>query len=215
MKVLSQPNSNSHIAAAIVAVLLFISSGINAEDIIGPMEATDLLIDPWVPPDTESEGFYPLDTIVGKTITFSWTDTDGLQDVWIHPTGDCNPEGSIFVGPETSGATTANYTFTETDGSIVGTNVFFTSQIDNHCSEGQQISIRIFSTQQDFEVVQSGGVASPGSDGQVTADGDGAGEEGPEDSSAGTLSFKSTSDVVYLTVALMGASIGLLNKVMD
>jgi hypothetical protein len=50
------------------ATVLCISG--NAQ-IIGPMEASDLTVENWVPPASESdEGFFPLDTIVGKTITF-------------------------------------------------------------------------------------------------------------------------------------------------
>jgi hypothetical protein len=204
-----------HLAAA-TALVLFISTSSSAQDIIGPIEANDLVVESWVPPSTESdEGFFPLDTVVGKMITFMWTEADGPQDVWIHPTGDCTTEGSIFVGPTTSGDTKATYTFMESDGSMIGNNVFFTSQIDNHCSDGQQISIRIFSTQQDFEVVQSGGVAAPGTDGQVTPDEDEAGEEeGAADTSGVKQSFKSTNHALYLPVFIMVAAIGFVHKVM-
>ena len=104
-----------------------------------------------------------------------------------------DPEGSVLVGPTTSGDTTASYTFQTDDGSTGGNNVLFVNQASGDpCANENQIQIRVFSTQQDFEVVQSGlvsggsGLGTDTNGGDITTDG---GEEDgttPPTTSGGT-----------------------------
>jgi hypothetical protein len=138
-------------------------------EIISPTMGGDLTIEDW----GEIEMF-PQDTIVGKTVTFEIV---GQNDVWLYPTMSCDDsEGGIFVGPTTPGDTTASYTFETDDGSQVGNNVLFVNQASGDpCANENQIQIRVFSTQADFEVVQSGladggSGLGPDTNGNITAD---------------------------------------------
>ena len=70
---------------------------------------------------------------VGDTISFTWASG---HNVYIHPTGTCDPEGAILVG-ETSPAT---YTFTADD---VDENLFFVCAVSGHCDAGQTISVAV------------------------------------------------------------------------
>ena len=70
---------------------------------------------------------------VGDTITFTWASG---HNVYIHPTGTCDPEGAILVG-ETSPAT---YTFTADN---VDEDLFFVCAISGHCDAGQTITVSV------------------------------------------------------------------------
>jgi len=75
---------------------------------------------------------------VGDTITFNWSFT---HNVYIHPSGTCNENGSrILQGGISSGAT---YTFTEAD---AGTEVVFACQIFGHCNAGQLLKVIVSSS---------------------------------------------------------------------
>eukprot|EP00548_Thalassiothrix_antarctica_P011827 CAMPEP_0194158942 /NCGR_PEP_ID=MMETSP0152-20130528/77558_1 /TAXON_ID=1049557 /ORGANISM="Thalassiothrix antarctica, Strain L6-D1" /LENGTH=533 /DNA_ID=CAMNT_0038868459 /DNA_START=113 /DNA_END=1711 /DNA_ORIENTATION=+ len=75
---------------------------------------------------------------VGDTITFNWT---FVHNVYIHPSGTCDENGSrILQGGISSGAT---YTFTEAD---AGTEVVFACQIFGHCNAGQLLKVIVSSS---------------------------------------------------------------------
>jgi len=70
---------------------------------------------------------------VGDTMIFRWA--QGVHNVYIHPTMDCNLDGRIVVG-STPGT---EYTFVEADGSPEGTDMFFSCDIGDgaHCRAGE------------------------------------------------------------------------------
>merc|ERR1719410_2200677 len=72
---------------------------------------------------------------------FRWA--QGVHNVYIHPTMDCNLDGRIVVG-STPGT---EYTFVEADGSPEGTDMFFSCDIGDgaHCRAGQWLIAKVFS----------------------------------------------------------------------
>ena len=71
----------------------------------------------------------------GDLVTFSY---DEFSDVWIHPSGDCTLDGSIYVGP--IGPATVTYIFTEAD---AGKTITFTSSVSDNCFQGQIINFNV------------------------------------------------------------------------
>ncbi|KAL3941530.1 MAG: hypothetical protein SGBAC_004114, partial [Bacillariaceae sp.] len=76
-----------------------------------------------------------IDAFPGDSVTFKY---DEFSDVWIHPSGDCTQDGSIFVGP--IGPATVSYRFTEADAGKV---ITFTSSVSDNCLQGQIINITV------------------------------------------------------------------------
>jgi plastocyanin len=68
---------------------------------------------------------------VGDSIVFKWNTG---HNVYIHPAMSCALDGAIFVGDTSP----TEYTFTDADGSIEGTDMFFGCDIGNgaHCRAG-------------------------------------------------------------------------------
>jgi len=87
---------------------------------------------------------------VGDTITFEW---DAGHNVYIHPTMDCNLDGVIYVGDTSP----TSYTFTEADGSVDGTDIFFACDKSSggHCKAGQNLIATVFSKGPKFDVKQA------------------------------------------------------------
>ena len=76
-----------------------------------------------------------IDAKPGDLVTFTY---DEFSDLWIHPSGDCTQDGSIFVGP--IGPATVTYRFTQED---AGKNITFTSSVSDNCQRGQIISFTV------------------------------------------------------------------------
>ncbi len=76
--------------------------------------------------------YQPETAKVGDTITFNWS---GSHDVYIHPSGTCDEDGSIVVGMNTG----STFTFKEDD---VG-DVTFACQVSSHCDAGQIVTYTV------------------------------------------------------------------------
>jgi len=76
-----------------------------------------------------------IEAFPGDSVTFTY---DEFSDVWIHPSGSCDQNGSMFVGP--IGPATSSYRFTEED---AGKTITFTSSVSDNCLQGQLINFII------------------------------------------------------------------------
>ncbi|CAJ1945124.1 unnamed protein product [Cylindrotheca closterium] len=76
-----------------------------------------------------------VEAVPGDSVTFTY---DEFSDVWIHPSGDCSLDGSIFVGPV--GPASVTYRFTEED---AGKTITFTSSVSDNCAQGQIINFEV------------------------------------------------------------------------
>jgi hypothetical protein len=81
----------------------------------------------------EEDQLPPQELVLGDSIIFVW---NGVSNVYIHPSGNCSEEGSIFVGNE-SGTV---YTFESTNNPK---NITFASQIGAHCEKGQILQVAV------------------------------------------------------------------------
>jgi hypothetical protein len=81
----------------------------------------------------EEDQLPPQEVVLGDSIIFIW---NGVSNVYIHPSGNCSEEGSIFVGNE-SGTV---YTFESTNNAK---NITFASQIGFHCEKGQILQVLV------------------------------------------------------------------------
>ena len=59
-----------------------------------------------------------------------------INDVHIHPTGDCEEDGSILVGYQSG----AIYTFAAED---AGKELFFANDVGRRCEDGQNIKVAV------------------------------------------------------------------------
>jgi len=100
-------------------------------------QAKNIAIDGWQLPYT---GPTAVEANVGDTITFQW---GAGHNVYIHPTMDCNLEGAILVGTTSP----TEYTFTADDGSVEGTEMYFSCDIGDgaHCKAGQNLIATVYS----------------------------------------------------------------------
>ena len=82
-------------------------------------------------------GIKEVQASVGDTIVFRWA--QGMHNVFIHPTMNCDLEGVIFVGSQPG----SEYTFTAEDGSVEGNDMFFGCDIGAgaHCKAGEYYCI--------------------------------------------------------------------------
>jgi len=88
---------------------------------------------------------------VGDTITFIWTD-DEVQNVFIHPTNDCNQTGRIPVGNQSP----TTYIFTADDASPEGKEIYFVCDIGDRCEEnGMRMSVTVFPSPDDASLEQT------------------------------------------------------------
>ncbi|KAL3936303.1 MAG: hypothetical protein SGBAC_008352 [Bacillariaceae sp.] len=95
-----------------------------------------ILID-WFIPQNQDSFYADRQAAPGDIAVFNF-DPTGNSDVYIHPTGECERDGSILIAAKGSG--TGNYTFDE---SQINTTIFFTSQAASHCRLGQFININV------------------------------------------------------------------------
>jgi len=118
----------------LLSLLLVIAVVLQAAPIA---QAKNIDIASWQLPYT---GPTAVDANVGDTITFTW---GSGHNVYIHPTMDCNLEGAIKVGATSP----TEYTFTADDGSIEGTDMYFSCDIGDgaHCKAGQNLIATVYS----------------------------------------------------------------------
>jgi len=118
----------------LLSLLLVIAVALQAAPIA---QAKNIDIASWQLPYT---GPTAVDANVGDTITFTW---GSGHNVYIHPTMDCNLEGAIKVGATSP----TEYTFTADDGSIEGTDMYFSCDIGDgaHCKAGQNLIATVYS----------------------------------------------------------------------
>ena len=91
----------------------------------------------WFIPQNGDSYFPDIQASPGDVIVFNF-DPNGNSDVYIHPTGECDREGSILIAER--GAGTGSYTFMESE---LDTTIFFTSQAPSHCTLGQFINVNV------------------------------------------------------------------------
>jgi plastocyanin len=102
------------------------------------VQAKEIIVDNWTRPES-GEVFDPIEANVGDTIIFSWEDN---QNVFIHPSKNCDPTFSIFVGVSSPAA----YTFQSSDGSPEGKDHLFVSDVGSNCELGMQLLVKVFSS---------------------------------------------------------------------
>mmetsp|Transcript_16402 Transcript_16402/g.33816 ORF Transcript_16402/g.33816 Transcript_16402/m.33816 type:complete len:153 (-) Transcript_16402:78-536(-) len=96
----------------------------------------ELEVSNWITPPRSDVPYYPeFSADVGDTIVFTWNE-NLINDVHIHPTGDCVEDDAVLVGYQ-SGAT---YTFTTADG---GKELFFANDVGRRCEDGQNIKVLV------------------------------------------------------------------------
>jgi len=108
---------------------------------IANVYGADIEVSNWVP--TDGQEIPSMDAIVGDTITFKWS--EGIYDVFIHPSGNCEEDEAILVG-YTSGS---SYTFKEDDS---GKELFFACDVGQRCEAGQNMKVAVSSNSLDMEV---------------------------------------------------------------
>lgn len=98
----------------------------------------------WFIPNFDEEDAYPDRRVfVGDTVVFQW---DGDHNVYIHPTLDCEKDGSVFVGDGGvvggggGGMKNATYTFGNDD---IGKSVVFACDVQSHCRLGQIVRFMV------------------------------------------------------------------------
>jgi len=114
---------SSAIASVAFAVAIISTAGV----VPVLVTAETIVITDWVIP---YNGPQRIDAKVGDSIEFQWV---GFHNANIHPTNDCSQDGSLNIG----NASPASYTFTEDDGSPVGTEMFFACDVGQHCANGE------------------------------------------------------------------------------
>merc|ERR1712157_525440 len=102
-------------------------------------------INPWkIPP--QQRPYADMEATVGDTVEFVWK--PHFQNLYIHPSGNCDTEGRILLGDKESGF--GSHTFTADD-AAAGT-VTFTCDIEfgehdgfvgTHCTAGQIITFNV------------------------------------------------------------------------
>jgi len=91
----------------------------------------------WFIPQNEDSYYADRQASPGDVIVFNY-DPAGNIDVYIHPTGECDRDGSILIAAK--GAGTGSYTFAASE---INTTIFFTSQALKHCLLGQFINVHV------------------------------------------------------------------------
>jgi plastocyanin len=142
------------------------------------IQSKEIIVDYWARPES-GEAFDPIEASVGDTIIFSW---EGNQNVFIHPSKNCDPTFSIFVGISSPAA----YTFQSSDGSPEGKEHLFVSDIGSNCELGMQLPVKVFSSA------------------EVTSDGSGQPSTVP--SGSGSV----MSSVIYSNRAVLSSAVVML-----
>ena len=131
----SKPHSTNNNQSTMASSTTFLSTivlftaatlAFTATSVVAAAELIE--IDNWYLPYS---GPKEVEANVGDTIIFKWNTG---HNVYVHPTMDCGLDGQIFVGDKSP----TEYTFTDADGSLEGTNMFFACDIGNggHCRAG-------------------------------------------------------------------------------
>lgn len=109
-----------------------------AAAILDVAHAVEFFMPDWVIPQ-EIGTTYPAMTVnAGDSLTFSWD--FGTHDVWIYPSGTCDPTDGIQIGTVADNPTT--YTFTEDD---AGTTITFACDVGAHCNAGMIMDVVVLS----------------------------------------------------------------------
>mmetsp|Transcript_35139 Transcript_35139/g.41931 ORF Transcript_35139/g.41931 Transcript_35139/m.41931 type:complete len:186 (-) Transcript_35139:134-691(-) len=90
----------------------------------------------WFTPETPADVFPNETASVGDKISFEWTQ-ELPHNVLIHPSGDCNVTGAIFVGDVFD---ETEYVIKETD---AGKTLTFACDVEEHCSTGQIVHFMV------------------------------------------------------------------------
>jgi len=137
----------------------------------GAVASKTIVVTDWIIPYA---GPKQLDANVGDTIEFRWG--LGFHNANIHPTMDCSQDGSIEVGTN-GNKSPASYTFTEEDATENnnggpddnGTDIYFACDVGQHCNNGQNLIVTLFSTgvaeeeeEEEEEPIDSGLVGAGG-----------------------------------------------------
>jgi len=72
----------------------------------------------------------------GDAITFRWS--RGTHNVWIYPTGTCDPSGGVEIGSINDNPTT--YVFGE---NLAGSTVTFACEVGSHCDAGMLMNVTV------------------------------------------------------------------------
>jgi len=120
----SLSSSSTLLATAVITML---SNAAHAVEFFAP---------DWIIP-LEIGTRYPTVTVnTGDALTFSWS--QGTHDVWIYPSGSCNPTGAIQVGTIQDNPTT--YVFGTQDS---GTTITFACDVGAHCDSGMIMDVNV------------------------------------------------------------------------
>jgi len=109
---------------------------------IAIVTGADIEVSNWVPIDGQEE-IPSMNAIVGDTIIFKWS--EGIFDVFIHPSGNCEEDEAILIG-YTSGS---SYTFKEDDS---GKELFFACDVGQRCEAGQNMKVTVSSKSMNMEI---------------------------------------------------------------
>lgn len=110
--------------------------------ILDATHAVEFFMPEWVIPQEIGTPYPTMTVNVGDSLTFSWG--FGTHDVWIYPSGTCDPTGGIQIGTVQDNPTT--YTFGEEDG---GNTLTFVCDVGAHCNAGMIMDVVVLATADD------------------------------------------------------------------
>jgi hypothetical protein len=90
----------------------------------------------WIIPQSIGTPYPSMNVNVGDSLMFYWS--QGAHDVWIYPSGTCDPTGAIQVGSMEDNPTT--YTFREGE---EGATITFACNIGSHCLAGMIMNVTV------------------------------------------------------------------------
>mmetsp|Transcript_118310 Transcript_118310/g.241824 ORF Transcript_118310/g.241824 Transcript_118310/m.241824 type:complete len:698 (-) Transcript_118310:214-2307(-) len=90
----------------------------------------------WIIPLAIGTPYPPMSVNVGDSLTFSWS--QGTHDVWIYPSGNCDPTGGVQIGSTQDNPTT--YVFGE---DTAGTTITFACDVGSHCAAGMIMDVTV------------------------------------------------------------------------
>jgi hypothetical protein len=90
----------------------------------------------WVIPLSIGTPYDSMTVNPGDSLTFSWS--QGTHDVWIYPSGSCDPTDGIRVGTTSDNPST--YVFSEAE---AGTTITFACDVGAHCQAGMRMDVNV------------------------------------------------------------------------
>ncbi len=126
-KMVSLTSSPSLLAVAVAALL---GNAAHAVEFTAPN---------WVIPMNIGTPYPPMTVSAGDSLTFAWA--FGTHDVWIYPSGTCDPTGGIQIGSIDDNPTT--YVFTESE---AGSTITFACDVGTHCQAGMLMDVTVAGT---------------------------------------------------------------------